>query len=103
MGVTVFFLKLGCPFRLVSAVLLTFTPSAFTLCAAPEHSSVTSPTHRISRSRILNYFLTTVTGPHLMSSAIDVIDLESGQGAQAAPPAGAFFSLSHHHPLGQKR
>jgi hypothetical protein len=34
-----------------------------------------------------------------MSSATD---LESGQGAQAAPRAGVFFSLSNHCPLGQK-
>jgi hypothetical protein len=30
-------------------------------------------------------------------------DLESGQGDQAAPRAGAFCSLSHHYHLGQKR
>jgi hypothetical protein len=29
-------------------------------------------------------------------------DLESGQGAQAALRAGAFRSLPHHCPLGQK-
>jgi hypothetical protein len=33
------------------------------------------------------------TGLHTMSS---VIDLEAQQVAQAAPPAGAFFPLSHH-------
>ena len=47
--------------------------------------------------------LTTATGPHVMSTVS--IDLESGQGpegAQAAPHAGAFFSLSHHCHLGQK-
>jgi hypothetical protein len=29
-------------------------------------------------------------------------DLESGQGAQAAPRAGKFFSFSYHRPLEQK-
>ena len=55
----------------------------------------TFPTRRISHPAIL----TTVTGPRFMSSATD---LESGQGAQVVPRAGAFLSLSHHRPLGQK-
>jgi hypothetical protein len=61
----------------------------------PLSAVLTTLTHRISHPRIL----TTATGPHVMSSATD---LESGQGAQAAPRAGAFRSLSHHCPLGQK-
>lgn len=46
-------------------------------------------------------FLTTATGPHIMNSAPD-LDSESGQGAQAASCVGAFFSLYHRCPLGQK-
>ena len=61
-----------------------------------EHSTVTN----LTGSLILVFLrMKTATRPHVMSSATY---LESGQGAQAAPRAGAFFSLSYYRPLDQK-
>jgi hypothetical protein len=49
----------------------------------PIRPLLTNLTHRFSYPRVL----TTATGAHIMSSAVD---LESGQRAQAAPRAGVF-------------
>jgi hypothetical protein len=76
-------------------LIFTSCPHFHLIHIHPLSAVLTSLTHPISHPRDL----TIATGSHLMSSATD---LESGQRAQAAPRAGAFRSLSHHCPLGQK-
>jgi hypothetical protein len=64
-------------------LIFTSCPHFHPIHIHPLCAVLISLTHPISHPRIL----TTATGPHLMTSATD---LESGQGAQAAPRAGAF-------------
>jgi hypothetical protein len=52
--------------------------------------------------RIPGLVLTTTTGPHVMSSAIDLESGVSGQGAQAMLCTGTFCSRSHHCPFSRQ-